>query len=81
MVEEVQHQRGVEVGQAQCRGLFAGRPLGESEEEFEGVAVAFDGAGTGALLLDQTTKEEVLHEHGEGDRRRSHDAPVSGRAA
>ena len=80
MVEEVQDERRVEIGQHERRGWFAGALFDEAEKQLERVAVAFDGAGAGAALLHQAPQEEVLHQLGEADLRRSHDTPADGRS-
>jgi hypothetical protein len=69
VVEEVQHQRRVQVGQAQRGGRFAGALLSEAEQKLERVAVGLDGAGAGAPLGDQPAQEEVLHQLRELDLR------------
>jgi hypothetical protein len=75
VVEEVEHERGVQVGERQAGGVLAGASFGEREEQLERVAVALDGVGAHASLLDQAPQEEVLQQGGERDRRRSHRAP------
>jgi hypothetical protein len=81
VVQEVQDQRRVQVGQRQCRGWLAGAFLDEREEQLERIAVAFDGAGAGAALVDQAAEEEVLHQLREADLWRSHETPACGSAA
>ena len=76
VVEEVQHQRRVQVGKPQRGGWLAGVPFGEAEQQFERVAVGLDGAGAGAALGDQAPQEEVLEELREPDLRWSHGAPA-----
>jgi hypothetical protein len=76
VVEEVQHERRVEVGQLQRGRRFAGAVPSEAEEQFERVAVGLDGAGAGAALCDQALQEEVLHQLAEPDLRGSHDPPA-----
>jgi hypothetical protein len=78
VVEEVQHERRVEVGQLQCRGWLAGAVLDEAEQQLERVAVGLDGAGAGPALSDQAPQEEVLHELAEPDLWCSHDTPAGG---
>ena len=75
VVEEVQHDGGVEIGQLKRGGRFAGALLEEAEQQLERVAIAFHGACAGTTLGDQTPQEEVLHELGEPDLRGPHDTP------
>jgi hypothetical protein len=75
MIEEVQHEWRVEVSQHERRGRLAGALLDETEQQLERIGVAFDSAGTGAALGDQTPQEKVLHQLREADLRRPHDAP------
>src|SRR5664279_996238 len=72
--EEVEHQRRVEVGQPQRGGWSSGALLEETEEQSERVAVAFHGAVAGAALLHQTPQKVILHQLGESDLLRCHDA-------
>ena len=65
VLEEVEHERGVQVLERQRAGAFAGALLGEAEEQLERVTVALDGAGADASLLDQAPQEEVLQQGGE----------------
>ena len=76
VVEEVQHERRVEVGQSERGGWSSGALLGEAQQQLERVAVGLDGAGAGAALGDQAPQEEVLHQLREPDLRRSHGAPA-----
>ena len=50
--------------------------LDESEQQAEGVTVAFDGTGAGTALGDQAAQEEVLHELREQGLRGAHHAPA-----
>ena len=76
VVEEIQHQWRVQVGQSERGGWFTAALLGEAQQQLERVAVGLDGAGAGAALGDQAAQEEVLHQLREPDLRRSHDGPA-----
>jgi hypothetical protein len=58
--EKRRDERGVEVGQIQLGGLFAGALVSEDEEQPPPVAVGGDGVGAGLTLMDEAVGEERL---------------------
>nr|WP_181813699.1 hypothetical protein [Gaiella occulta] len=60
VVEEVEHQRRVEVVEGQRRRCPSGALLGVAEQQLEGVAVARDRVRAGAALGEQAPLEELL---------------------
>jgi hypothetical protein len=60
VVEERTDQRCVQIRQRKLRGGFVEPLLGIAQQQAEGVPVAGEGMGTGALLLHQPLGEERL---------------------
>ena len=65
VVQEVADERGVEVGQVELAGLFAGAVLRVAQQQPPSVAVGGDGVRAGVALTDQPFGEERLQGRGE----------------
>jgi len=73
VVEEREHDGGIEVLDRERGRGTSGALLRETQEDLEGVAVARDGLGAGAALGDETRAEEILEERGEREPRGRND--------
>jgi hypothetical protein len=62
VLQERGDHRGIEIGDAERAGGFAGAPGGEAGEQPERVAVGGDGSGAGVALADQPSGEELLQD-------------------
>jgi hypothetical protein len=84
VVEECEHEGGVQIPQAQGGDSALQPLLGKPEQQAEGVAVAGHGARAEALLLHQTLQEEALQQTGQigftGGHRHWRSSPVSAAA-
>lgn len=60
MIEEREQSRNIEIGQAQRRGLDAGRFAQEQHEESERVSVRGDGLRARLLVREQVLGEKRL---------------------
>jgi hypothetical protein len=65
VIEEGQHELGVDVDEFHAGWGLAGVPLSELQQETEGVAVCRDGAGAYGAVVGEMLGEEALDEHGE----------------
>src|SRR3954453_16642898 len=65
VVQEAADERGVEVGQVELTGLFAGAVLRVAQHQPPGVTVGGDGIGAGMGLVDQPLGEERFQGRGE----------------
>ncbi len=72
VVEEVEYEWSVEVGENEFRGRAAESPLGEAEEKLERLPVAGDRRRARATLGDQVPKEKLLQELRKLEGRGSH---------
>jgi hypothetical protein len=66
IIEKARDQRGIEIGEADCRGRLLQPQLHEREQQPKGVAVGGDGMRAGLPLLHQTLGEERLEQVSDG---------------
>ena len=63
VIEEIQHELGVEVDELQAGWGLAGLLLGELQQETEGIAVGRDSARAHGAVVGEMLGEEALHKH------------------
>jgi hypothetical protein len=79
--QERHDQGGVQVGDVQVDGLFAGRVRRVGDQEPQAVAVGGDGVRAGLALSGQPVGEEALQDRGEPGHRRAPYPAFSSRSA